>query len=861
MFVFVMIFSLTGTTWAHFSYYAVVGHSMNPELQDGDVIEIVSEEYQDGDMVVAIKKDGTKIVKRLMGDKLVSVGDGTSYSVDEVTILGAAKYTPMSLEELEAYGFRWETVLAEGEHIVQVAGGHSHSLALTNTGVVYAWGENVFGQLGVGLSEVDYMPTPVKVWDGDMENEGVDAIAAGALFSIALKDGKVYGWGWNIFGELGVGDYYNKNVPTIITGALGSKTVKAIAAGQNHSLALTTDGKVYSWGQNNYGQLGTSGNDRSYPQEINGGALGNNNVSAIAAGYYHSLALKEGKVYSWGYNIAGQLGDGNRTGENPNPTPRKIDKLVSAEFPGITTITKQPAADPVVQGTSLKLTVEANVSDGGTLSYQWYRNTTSSNIGGTLVGEGSEFPVPTNEPGTFYYYVEVTNTNHNVLLSQTAKAKSHPVAVTVLPRNAAEPVITSQPSGATVVEGDPSPELTVEAEVSDGGTLSYQWYKNTANDNTGGTPIPQATDKSYSPPTDQAGTAYYYVVVTNTNNQATGNKTASVTSNTAEVTVYLPSGGGGGSPDLPENQFIIKPESGQDIDFEGIQLRFPAGVWHHNFTITINKENLLPKEQQPKEGKMVSAVYEIIKDHKEELLKEFAVTIPFQLEEEDKYEVDLYVYSEEKAEWTPLEELAIDWNEKTVSGKTKETGKFAVIAKEKRLDEVYFKDIAGHWAEKEIQALTAKGLIKGYPDETFKPEQPITRAEFVAMVVRALGLEMEGEKTFSDTANHWAKDVVSTAYEHGIITGYNAMTFGPDDPITREQMAAIMVNAFRLQQKEKGKQFADQEQISLWSKGAVEIAASHGIFGGYQDGTFKPQNRASRAEATAVMARALQFEK
>lgn len=250
LFVFVMIFSLTGTTWAHFSYYAVVGHSMNPELQDGDVIEIVSEEYQDGDMVVAIKKDGTKIVKRLMGDKLVSVGDGTSYSVDEVTILGAAKYTPMSLEELEAYGFRWETVLAEGEHIVQVAGGHSHSLALTNTGVVYAWGENVFRQLGVGLSEVDYMPTPVKVWDGDMENEGVDAIAAGALFSIALKDGKVYGWGWNIFGELGVGDYYNKNVPTIITGALGSKTVKAIAAGQNHSLALTTDGKVYSWGLN-----------------------------------------------------------------------------------------------------------------------------------------------------------------------------------------------------------------------------------------------------------------------------------------------------------------------------------------------------------------------------------------------------------------------------------------------------------------------------------------------------------------------------------------------------------------------------------------------------------------------------------
>lgn len=140
--VIVMLFSLAGTAWARLSYYKVDGYSMNPELQDGDVIEIVSEQYQDGDMVVAVKKDGTKIVKRLMGDRLVSVDDGTSYSVDEVTILGAAKYTPMTLEELEAYGFRWETVLAEGEYIVQVAAGYEHSLALTNTGVVYAWGRN-----------------------------------------------------------------------------------------------------------------------------------------------------------------------------------------------------------------------------------------------------------------------------------------------------------------------------------------------------------------------------------------------------------------------------------------------------------------------------------------------------------------------------------------------------------------------------------------------------------------------------------------------------------------------------------------------------------------------------------------------
>jgi len=89
-----LVFSLAGTSLAHSLHYRVVGHSMAPVLHDGDVVEIVSEHYEDGDLVVAVKKDGTKIVKRFMGDRLVSVGGGTSYAVDEVTILGAARYSP-----------------------------------------------------------------------------------------------------------------------------------------------------------------------------------------------------------------------------------------------------------------------------------------------------------------------------------------------------------------------------------------------------------------------------------------------------------------------------------------------------------------------------------------------------------------------------------------------------------------------------------------------------------------------------------------------------------------------------------------------------------------------------------------------
>jgi hypothetical protein len=260
----------------------------------------------------------------------------------------------------------------------------------------------------------------------------------------------------------------------------------------------------------------------------------------------------------------------------------------------------------------------------------------------------SHYTVPADQPGTYFYYVEITNTN-NVVFAKTASVTSNPAKVTILERvDAAVPVINVQPTGATVVQGAPSPTLTVTASVYDGGELSYQWYVNTNNSNTGGTSIPGATNASYDAPTNQLGTKYYYVVVTNTNEDATGNQTASTASDAAAVTVTRPSGGSSGSGGGGyHNVFIIDPEVGRDIDFEGIHLYFPIGVWHELFTITINKLQNLQEQWQPKEGKVVSDVYDITKNHQGELLKEYTITFPFGLEEEEKdqYELAVYRYS------------------------------------------------------------------------------------------------------------------------------------------------------------------------------------------------------------------------
>jgi hypothetical protein len=223
------------------------------------------------------------------------------------------------------------------------------------------------------------------------------------------------------------------------------------------------------------------------------------------------------------------------------PAAFTVKALVHAVAP---VISSQPQGATVSAGGSVTLTVAASSPDGGALSYQWYRNTANSNSGGTSIGgaTGSSYSPPTATSGTVYYYVEVTNTNSGVTItgSTTATTPSAPAAVTVnVLVNAQTPVISNHPQGATVSAGG-GVTLTVTASVSDGGTLSYQWYRNMTNSSGGGTSIGGATNSSYSPPTATAGTTYYYVEVTNTNTGVSGATTATNRSNAARVTVSDP---------------------------------------------------------------------------------------------------------------------------------------------------------------------------------------------------------------------------------------------------------------------------------------------------------------------------------
>jgi len=162
----------------------------------------------------------------------------------------------------------------------------------------------------------------------------VTAISAGGDHAMALATkgyvnmlSAVYGWGGNGSGQIGDGTYRERPVPVQVNG-IGPEHISAIAAGGDFSMVLGSDGSVWDWGDNFYGQLGDGNNDNvNVPVQAQGPGTG---VTQISAGANHALALlSNGTVQAWGYNGAGQLGDGTYASDVANPAPVQVTGLGS----------------------------------------------------------------------------------------------------------------------------------------------------------------------------------------------------------------------------------------------------------------------------------------------------------------------------------------------------------------------------------------------------------------------------------------------------------------------------------------------------------------------------------------------------
>jgi alpha-tubulin suppressor-like RCC1 family protein len=205
-----------------------------------------------------------------------------------------------------------------GKTVVVLQASYAHSLALCTDGTLYAWGHGGSGRLGSGTNNID-SPTPAAVsTSGALAGKTVVMVAGGGEHNLALcSDGTLVAWGEGGQGRLGTGNETDSYVPVNITnqGVLSGRTVVAISAGMQHSLALCSDGTVAAWGVNDNGQLGNNSAVFSpplLPVAINSfGALAGKTVVNITAGHSHSVAYcSDGSVVTWGNNASGQLGDG-----------------------------------------------------------------------------------------------------------------------------------------------------------------------------------------------------------------------------------------------------------------------------------------------------------------------------------------------------------------------------------------------------------------------------------------------------------------------------------------------------------------------------------------------------------------------
>jgi alpha-tubulin suppressor-like RCC1 family protein len=254
--------------------------------------------------------------------------------------------------------------------VTAVAAGAYHSLALRNDGTISSWGSNSMGQLGVGsLLVPSYSGVPVTVGAATAgAPPNVSAIAANGYHSLALANGFVWAWGFNGSGQLGVDPLVTgASAAPLPVGGLSLSGVSAIAAGGAFNYAVV-NGEVWAWGANDNGQLGNGTTTSSYTpvQVMKDAATPLTDIVQIAAGIQHGLAKdSQGRVWAWGFNSFGQLG-------NYNP----LDKNTLLDSPYAVQVLMDTATPPTVMSGAAEIRAfgSSSMARIGTVWYAWGDN-------------------------------------------------------------------------------------------------------------------------------------------------------------------------------------------------------------------------------------------------------------------------------------------------------------------------------------------------------------------------------------------------------------------------------------------------------------------------------------------------------
>ncbi|MCU6712849.1 S8 family serine peptidase [Paenibacillus sp. J5C_2022] len=317
---------------------------------------------------------------------------------------------------------------------------------------------------------------------------------------------------------------------------------------------------------------------------------------------------------------------------------------------------------------------------------------------------------------------------------------------------------------------------------------------------------------------------------------------------------------------LEKELSLLLQESGKDILFkdgqveiripnsaisdfigeEGFQLKVKINPFDTRAGVTILSDN---------KTSIVSPVLEIGEANRM-LSDEIAITLTYSNKlVADERKVGIYRLAEEG--WSYMG-IPSDQDGNKLMIKTNQLGTFAAIAYHKT-----FTDLSSHWAKDEIELLASMHVLKGSSSDLFAPDHQVTRAEFTAMLVRALQLPVaDYQGYYRDVpADAWYAAIVESASETGIVAGWGDGTFRPDEAITREQMIVMIVRAMNPASEPLTNpiRFEDSDEISEWARTAVDWASQEGLIQGLTETAFAPRNSSSRAQAAVMIYRMLQL--
>lgn len=393
--------------------------------------------------------------------------------------------------------------------------------------------------------------------------------------------------------------------------------------------------------------------------------------------------------------------------------------------------------------------------------------------------------------------------------------------------------------------------------------VGYNVYRNDAL-------IATVTTATYQDTGLSSNTTYSYYV-TASNSQENESETSSSISIKTLAEQTEPEGntgnnGGGNVSATPSVQKTIsagaKGEVGLGIS---IVLSIPAGASAADLIISISEVSGA-QQYLSKNETLISTIYEVVKNRSGHFKNPVTISIEFNpglLKENQK--ASIFFYDEVMKSWV---EIGGTSSGNVVTASVNHFTKFAVFAVEKDeesepVDESsnVFKDAVNHWAADEIERAASLGIINGYEDGTFRPDHGVTRAQFIAMLMKIVQAPAQttAAKNFSDLdAAKWAEDAIMRASHMGIVKGYADGSFRPNESITRAQMAVIIAYVLQTEQAEITDitaSFTDEDIIPAWEMQAVQQVADAGIMNGRSDGRFEPQGTASRAEAVTVLLR------